>query len=187
MKLAEKHKRFVVEQFAQFKLLHTIVDEFMKEFEDELDKLFDDPYPQRRRLGAEIDRRPKLSALFRRLNITHPQFPEKYRDLFNEERERFLSHYRATTLHIPDNILRELETLYTLTRERAFGTLDTKHISLALQILKTIAACNAANAQDDIVEITPEETKQLSTTAKTLTRQVKQESRQLAKIADEKE
>lgn len=186
MKLAEKHKRFVVEGFAQFKLLHIIVDEFMGEFEDELDKIFDESYSPRNILGEKIDRRAKLSALFRRLNLTHSQFPEKYRDLFHEERERFLSHYRDTTLHIPDNILRELEALYTLTRERAFGTLDTKDISLALQILKTIAACNAANAQDDIVEITPEEAKQLSTTAKTLTRQVKQEARQLAKIADQK-
>ena len=187
MKLAEKHKRFVVERFAQFKLLHIIVDEFMAEFADELDAIFDKPpYSQVRYPTEDIDRRAKLSALFRRLNITHSQFPDKYRDLFNEERERFLSHYRDTTLHIPDNILRELEALYALARERAFGTSDTKDISLALQILKTIAACNAANAQDDIVEITPEEVKQLSTTAKTLTRQVKRESRQLAKITDQK-
>ena len=185
MKLAEKHKRFVVERFAQFKILHIIVDEFMGEFEDELDEIFDESYSRIPKPGQESNRRAKLSALFRRLNITHSQFPEKYRDLFNEERERFLSHYRDTSLHIPDNILRELEALYTLTRERAFAIPDTKYISLALQILKTIVACNAANAQDDIVEITPEEGKQLSTTAKTLTRQVKKESRQLAKIADQ--
>lgn len=185
MKLAEKHKRFVVERFAQFKILHIIVDEFMGEFEDELDAIFGEPHSLIRKPGEKSERRDKLSTLFRRLNITHSQFPNKYRDLFNEERERFLHHYRDTTLHIPDNILRELEALYGLTRELAFGRSDTKYISLALQILKTIVACNAANAQDDIVEITPEEVKQLSTTAKTLTRQVKQESRQLAKIADQ--
>ena len=59
MKLAEKHKQFVVERFAQFKILHIIVDEFMGEFEDELDEIFDEPYSPIGKLGEKIDRRAK--------------------------------------------------------------------------------------------------------------------------------
>ena len=72
-----------------------------------------------------------------------------------------------------------------MTRELAFEQREVKYISLTLQILKTIAACNAANVQDDVVEITPEDVKQLTTTAKTLTGQVKKESQRLANIANQ--
>ena len=100
--------------------------------------------------------------------------------------KKFLADYRDTTLHIPDNVIRELEALYGLTRQLAFEERETKYISLALQILKTIAACNAANVHEDVVEITPEDVKQLTTTAKTLTGQVKKESQRLANIANQK-
>ena len=177
MKLAEKHKQFAVKCFAQFMKLRDIVEAFVEEFEDESRELVDKSY-------FGYDEKQELAALFRRLNITHSQFPEKYRALFNEERERFLAAYRDTTLHIPDNIIRELEALYGLTRELVFEEREDKYINLALQILKTIAACNAANAQEKVVEITPEEVKQLTTTTKTLTGEVKKESRRLTNMAN---
>ena len=179
MKLAEKHKKFVVIRFARFMKASVIVKEFMEEFEDDLDDSYEifDEYLSRHEKSV------RLATLFRRLNITHSQFPEKYRGLFNEEREKFLADYRGTSLHIPDNVTRELEALYGLTRELAYEQREAKYISIALQILKTIVACNAVNAQEDAVEITPEDAKQLTDTAKTLAGQLKKESRQLSNIA----
>ena len=88
-------------------------------------------------------------------------------------------------LHIPDNVTRELEALYGLTRDLAFQQRDAKYITLALQILKTIVACNAVHAQHDVVEITPDDAKQLTTTAKTLAGEVKKESRRLENMANQ--
>ena len=181
MKLAEKHKKFVVKRFARFMKVKEIVEEFVEEFEEELNDSYEifDP------LVSRHDQRVRLAALFRRLNIKHSQFPEKYRGLFNEEREKFLADYRSTLLHIPDNVTRELEALYGLTRDLAFQQRDAKYITLALQILKTIVACNAVNARDELVEITPEDAKQLTTTAKTLAGQVKKESQRLENMANQ--
>ena len=89
MKLAEKHKQFVVKRFARFMKVPDIVEEFMEDFEDELYGIFDES-------TSNMQQRVRLSTLLRRLNITHSQFPEKYRDLFNEERENFLADYRDT-------------------------------------------------------------------------------------------
>ena len=178
MKLAEKHKQFAVRRFARFMKVQDLVKEFMAEFEDDLYGIFGDFSPPH-------EQRNRLSSLFRRLNITHSQFPEKYRSLFNEDREKFLADYRDTSLHIPDNVTRELEALYGLTRELAYQQREAKYITIALQILKTIVACNAVNAQEEVVEITPEAAKQLTTTAKTLTGQVNKESKRLANMANQ--
>ena len=178
MKLAEKHKQFVVRRFARFMKVKEIVEEFVEEFEDDLYGIFGE-------FTTPTQRHPRLSSLFRRLNIKHSQFPEKYRGIFNEEREKFLADYRDTSLHIPDNVTRELEALYGLTRELAYEQREAKYITLALQILKTIVTCNAVNAQEEVVETTPEAAKQLTTTAKTLTGQVNKESKRLANMANQ--
>ena len=123
----------------------------------------------------------KLSARFRRLNIAHPQFPEKYRALFNETREQYLANYRSASLSIPENVILELETLYELTKELAFEQRDLKHIAQAAQILKTIAACNTVNTQREPVDVTPQDVKALKETQNALATQVKKETRQLAK------
>ena len=150
----------------------------MEEFEDELYGIFGE-------IASKPQQRVRLSALLRRLNIKHSQFPEKYRGIFYEEREKFLADYRDTSLHIHDNVTRELEALYGLTRELAYEQREAKYITLALQILKTIVACNAVNAQEEVVEISPEAAKQLTTTAKTLAGQVNKESKRLANIANQ--
>lgn len=181
MKLAEKHKQFVVKRFARFMKASVIVDEFMDEFEDDLA----DSYEIFDEFVSKHEQRIKLASLFRRLNITHSQFPEKYRDLFCQERENYLANYRDASLHIPDNVICELEALYGLTRELAHEQRDAKYITLALQILKSIVACNTVNAQQDVIEITPEAGKQLATTAKTLSSQVKKESRKLENMANQ--
>ena len=133
--------------------------------------------------AAHNNAKEKLSARFRRLNITHPQFPEKYRTLFHQTREEYLANYRAAPLSIPENVILELETLYKLTKELAFEKRDLKSITQATQILKIIAACNALNEQPNIQDVTPQDVKALQDTEKDLTHQLKKETRQLAKHA----
>ena len=107
-----------------------------------------------------------LSNQLRRLNITHRQFPEKYRDLFNQTRKEYFHSYRTESLQNPDNVTLELETLYGYVKQRVFQEEDPqeaiKHVNLAHNILKTIATCNAINAKQDVLNITPQ--KQLTET-----------------------
>lgn len=135
---------------------------------------------------AQINRynemlRGKCANNFRRLNITHPQFPQKYRTLFNEAREQYLASYRAASLSLPENLVLELEFLYGLTKELVIENRDLKYITQAAQILKTIAACNAVNQQEQPLDITPQDVNTLQDTQKTLTNQLKKETRQLRK------
>ena len=178
MKLAEKHKQFVVRRFARFMKVKDKVEEFVEEFEHDLYGIFGE-------FSTPMQRHLRLSSLFRRLNIKHSQFPDKYRSIFNEEREKFLADYRDTSLHIPDNVTRELESLYGLTRELAYEQREAEYITLALQILKTIVACNAVNTREELIEITPDEATQLTATTTTLPSQVKKESRRLENMANQ--
>ena len=125
--------------------------------------------------------RGKFANNFRRLNITHPQFPRKYRTLFNETREQYLASYRTASLSLPENLILELEFLYGLTKELVIEKRDLKHITQASQILKTIAACNAVNQQEQPLDITPQDVEALQDTQKTLTDQLRKETHQLRK------
>ena len=125
--------------------------------------------------------RGKCANNFRRLNITHPQFPQKYRTLFNETREQYLASYRAASLSLPENLILELEFLYGVSKELVIENRDLKYITQAAQILKTIAACNAVNQQEQPLDVTPEKVNALQNTQKTLTDQLSKETRQLRK------
>lgn len=122
-------------------------------------------YYTRERADHEKQLRQKLFNQFRRLDIKHRQFPEKYRDLFNQTRDEFCASYRTSNLMTSANIAQELETLYGYQKQRLFQAEDpeeaTKHVTLAHQILKTLVACNAINTEQDIVNITPKDTKAL--------------------------
>ena len=122
-------------------------------------------YYTRERADHEKQLRQKLFNQFRRLDIKHRQFPEKYRDLFNQTRDEFCASYRTSNLMTSANIAQELETLYGYQKQRLFQAEDpeeaTKHVTLAHQILKTLVACNAINTDQDIVNITPKDTKAL--------------------------
>ena len=117
------------------------------------------------RVDHEKQLRQDLFNQFRRLDITHRQFPEKYRDLFNQTRDQYCANYRTSNLTIPANIARELEILYGYQKQCLFQAEypeeATKHVTLAHQILKTLVACNALNAEQDVVDITPQDTKAL--------------------------
>ncbi len=122
-------------------------------------------YFNQERAAHEKQLRQDLFNQFRRLDITHRQFPEKYRDLFNQTREQYCANYRTLKLTTSANIAQELETLYGFQKQRIFEAEDpeeaTKHVALAHQILKTLVACNALKAEQDIVNITPQAPKPL--------------------------
>ena len=110
---------------------------------------------------------------FRRLDIDHGQFPDKYKALFNDTRDEFCKNYRIPNLNVLENVVRELETLYGYEKQRIFQQSNskdvTKHVTLAHQILKTIIACNAINAEPEVVDVTPQDAKALKEAQKSLT------------------
>ena len=122
-------------------------------------------YYRKERANHEKQLRQDLFNQFRRLDINHRQFPEKYRDLFNQTRDEFCANYRTLKLTTSANIAQELETLYGYQKQCIFQAEDpeeaTKHVALAHQILKTLVACNAINAEQNAVNITPQDPKAL--------------------------
>ena len=115
----------------------------------------------------------KLSNQLRRLNRTHCQFPEKYRDLFDQARKEYFSSYQSENLQNPENVAFELETLYGYVKQRVFKeenpTAAMQHVTLAHQILKTLVACNALDAKQEVVDVTPQDAKALKEAQKSVT------------------
>ena len=197
MQLSEAHKEFVVKGYAQFMSHKRIVMEFAEEFTEDLAELCDGPsaadirkyvhnrpiikmnpaldserYPDYPMLKATQEAyeeaKERLGPRFRRLNIDHPQFPEKYRALFNETRKQFINANHSGDLSNPENVITELATLYAALKQRifrdgnifnhgAFSSSDRlKEVNLAHQILKTIVAVNATSAHREPRDVTPE-------------------------------
>ncbi|MCY3742059.1 MAG: hypothetical protein OXH00_13675 [Candidatus Poribacteria bacterium] len=125
----------------------------------------------------------EISNQLRRFNITHPRFPNKYRDLFNQTREQYFNEYRGESLGISENVLRELEILLGYAKQCIFQekkqTDAMKFITLAHQILKTTVAHNAVSEKQDVVDITPQSVKALADSQKVLTDQLKEVTQQL--------
>ncbi|MDE0010460.1 MAG: hypothetical protein OXU36_04915 [Candidatus Poribacteria bacterium] len=117
---------------------------------------------------------------FRRLNIDHPQFPNKYRTLFKETRDAYCENYRSQALNNPESLARELETLYGYHKQLIFQLDDPKEISKCLnsahQILKTVLAHNALNASQQVADITPQNVKTPADAQKALTKTRKENS-----------
>ena len=122
-------------------------------------------YFNQKRVEHEKQLRQDLFNQFRRLDINHRQFPEKYRDLFNQTRDEYCATYRISDLTNATSIAQELETLYGYQKQCIFRTEDpeeaTKHVTLAHQILKTLVACKAINTEQDVLNITPQDPKAL--------------------------
>ena len=136
---------------------------YQSEFSEARRNYYLDCQEQREDHWKELKR--DISNQLRRFNIIHPRFPNKYRDLFNQTREQHFNKYRGENLGTPENIRKELETLHGYVKQAIFQEQDPKeamkHINLAHQILKTLVACNAINAEQDVVDITPQNTKAL--------------------------
>ena len=132
--------------------------------------------------------RQNLFNRFRRLDINHPQFPKKYRDLFIQTRDEYCANHRTPDLNLSDNLSRELETIYGYQKQLLFQQSDSeevmKHMNSAHQILKTIVAHNTVNASQEVVDITPQNVKALEDNQKALTAQLKEVTQQLAQNTD---
>lgn len=117
--------------------------------------------------------RENLFNRFRRLDINHGQFPDKYKALFKDTRDEFGKNYRIPNLSVMENVVRELETLYGYEKQRIFQQNNskdvTKHVALAHQILKTIIACNALDAKQEVVDVTPQDAKALKEAQESVT------------------
>ena len=116
--------------------------------------------------------RKTLFNRFRRFDIDHRQFPKKYKVLFHNTRDEFCTNYRIPDLNAPENVVRELETLYGFQKQRIFQQDNSKdvtqHVTLAHQILKTIIAYNAIDAKQEVIDVTPQDVKALKETQQAL-------------------
>ncbi len=126
------------------------------------------------------DLQQNLFNRFRRLDIDHPQFPKKYRALFQKTRKEYCENYRIQALSNPQNLATELETLYGYQKQLIFqgGSPKevTKHLNSAHQILKTVLAHNALNANQPVEDITPQNPKALKGSQKALPKPPKEDS-----------
>ena len=133
--------------------------EFDKEWQKERKKMYEEQLSE---YQLSLDNHymqihKELSNQLRRLNITHTQFPEKYRKLFNESRDAFLKSKRDNNmtdagLTQDDNIQRELETIYGHVKNLVFSEKEPKevlkHVNTAHGILKTISSYNKLERKD---------------------------------------
>ena len=125
---------------------------------------------------------------FRRLHIDHQQFPNKYRALFIQTRDEHAANYRTQDLSSSENLTRELEILYGYQKHLIFQLTNPKetmkHMSLAHQILKTLVTHNAVNSSQEVIDITPQNTKALEDTQNGINEQLNEIAQQLEQLND---
>ena len=119
------------------------------------------------------EQKNSLSTRLRRLDITHNQFPAKYRELFTKTRNEYFEYYRGDKSNVDDKIVMELETLYGYVKDTVFHEQNPtdliKHLNLAHNILKTIATYNAINEKQQVIDVIPNTTEQITDTQKAIT------------------
>jgi hypothetical protein len=132
--------------------------------------------------------RENLYDQFSSLDIDHPRFPNKYRALFQQTRNEYYENHHIQDLSITENLGRELETLYGFQKQLIYKLDNPKEIlkqlNSAHQILKTILAHNTVNANQQVVDITPQNVKALEDTQKALVDELKQVTQQLSSNTD---
>ena len=148
-----KRKKEEANYIEKFKL------EFDKEWQKERKKMYQEHLSEYQLIldNHYMQIHKELSNQLRRLNITHTQFPEKYRKLFNESRDAFLKSKRDNNmtdagLAQDDNIQQELETIYGHVKNLVFSEKEPKevlkHVNTAHGILKTISSYNKLDRKD---------------------------------------
>ena len=137
-KLSRVKKRFV----------EVFENDFEQEWQEELDErhkqLLDEHNLEVNKHNKDL--KAELSNQLRRLNITHPQFPMKYRELFKQARDEFCQSHRIGNIPINENIRQELESIYSYVKEAIYQA-ETPNdvinqVKMAHTILKTLAAQN---------------------------------------------
>ncbi len=150
----QKNEAYYIEKF---KL------EFDKEWQKEREKMYQEQLSEYQLIldNHYMQIHKELSNQLRRLNITHTQFPEKYRQLFNESREAFLKGKRDDNmtdvgLTNDENIQQELEIIFGHVKNLMFLEKEPKevlkHVDMAHGILKTISSNNKQKREDSSKE-----------------------------------
>lgn len=108
----------------------------------------------------------KLSTQFRRLHIEHPQFPQKYSELFHKTREEHLKKDAEISSHGIQDPLAELEDLYNYVKRMIYVENQISQIPLAHNLLRTIITCQLMDNNQEIIDITPTEIKKIESNSK---------------------
>ncbi len=149
MKLQDKHREFAVKCYAKFMNTNATIDAFKEEFKDDIPKPA--PLQQQQDINQyhqevkqhQRDIKNQLYYQLRRYDITHNEFPKKYRELFHQIRKEYLTCYLLEQLQDEDTITNELETIYGFIKQRLFQNINsertTENVKLAHSLLKTIA------------------------------------------------
>ena len=103
----------------------------------------------------------KFSTQFRRLDIEHSQFPEKYRELFHRTREEHLNKETEISLSDIQYSLSELVELYDNVKRMIFVENQYSQLPLAHNILKTIIAYQLTEGRQEILDVIPDESKMI--------------------------
>lgn len=103
----------------------------------------------------------KLSTQIRRFHIDHPQFPKQYIDLFHNARQEHLNKNTEISLHDMYSSLSELEDLYNNVKRMIYVENQISILPLAHNILRTNIACQLTDEPQDILDITPKQSKMI--------------------------
>ena len=107
-----------------------------------------------------------LSTRFRRLNISHTRFPQKFRKFFHDERKKYFQDLQTGCLDNPYKAIEELDSLYKLAKKQIVEEDDIEKIPLAHQILKSIITTKRSLQAREVVEVKILEKKALSDSEK---------------------
>ena len=142
-KLAEDHHRLIEDLKKDFKKQWTY--DRKKQYDRQLDLHRMELNDHSRKLKSD------LSNQLRRFNITHSQFPEKYRQLFEQTRAEFFQIQHNDNLPNNEEIRVELETIYSYVKNLIYKErkpIDAlRHVNMAHSILKTLASYNNNSQQ----------------------------------------
>lgn len=127
-------------------------DERIEEFNEQYDEYIEPIIRHTKR---------KLSTQFRRLHIEHPQFPKKYSELFHKTREEHLKKDAEISSDGIQDSLAELEDLYNYVKRMIYVENQISQLPLAHNLLRTIITCQLMDDKQEIIDITPTETKKI--------------------------
>ena len=87
--------------------------------------------------------RENLYDQFSSLDIDHRRFPNKYRTLFQQTRHEYYANHHIQDLSIPENLGRELETLYGFQKQLIYKLDNPKEIMKQLNSAHQIPKNNS--------------------------------------------
>ena len=150
MKLQDRHKEYAVKCYASFMQTSNVLDGFILKFWDDLSihhevQVDQNPDEYHHQMNKHLqDFREKLRHQLRRYDISHQEFPNKYRKLFDETRQKYVQSYVMESMQNSDSIVNELTALYGYVRQCIFGMTPSektiKNVQIAQKLLDSISA-----------------------------------------------